>query len=241
MNRYIAILLLACAAFAGCDMSDKPALPGKTGGAATAPWPPPVPEGTRVELAANLLAKNYYVLLDGSGSMIEHHCSGDRSKTEVAKEAIRKFGQMVPADANLGLFAFDQSGITERVPLGIDNREQFYVALEKVGADSGTPLSTAIARARDALIAQAERQLGYGEYHLVIVTDGEANSGYDPTDVVNEIVAKTPIVIHTIGFCIGERHSLNQPGKIFYTDAQSPEDLRRALQNVLAESEISDH
>jgi hypothetical protein len=43
--------------------------------------------------------------------------------------------------------------------------------------------------------------------------------------------------LHTIGFDIGEGHSLNQPGKTDYSSAQNPEQLRKSLQDVLAESE----
>ena len=48
--------------------------------------------------------------------------------------------------------------------------------------------------------------------------------------------AATPIVLHTIGFCIDAKHSLNQPGRILYRQANDLEELRRGLQNVLAEA-----
>ncbi len=70
----------------------------------------------------------------------------------------------------------------------------------------------------------------------MIVTDGEASSGEDPTKVVNELLKRSPVIMHTIGFCIGEDHSLNQPGRILYKSANNPGDLRKGLQNVLAES-----
>jgi len=70
----------------------------------------------------------------------------------------------------------------------------------------------------------------------VVVTDGEASQGEDPRAEVNSIIATTPIVLHTIGFCIDSRHSLNQPGRILYRQANDLEELRRGLQNVLAEA-----
>ena len=86
------------------------------------------------------------------------------------------------------------------------------------------------------LIRQGRRQLGYGEYHLIVVTDGQASSGQDPTGVVDEILASSPVVIHTIGFCIGEDHSLNQKGRVLYRTAQNAAELREGLEQVLAEA-----
>lgn len=44
------------------------------------------------------------------------------------------------------------------------------------------------------------------------------------------------MVLHTIGFCIGEKHSLNQPGRTLYRAADNPEQLRAGLADVLAEA-----
>jgi hypothetical protein len=50
----------------------------------------------------------------------------------------------------------------------------------------------------------------------------------------------TPINIYSIGFCIGENHALNQPGRTFYKAADNPAALRKGLEEVLAESETFD-
>jgi len=71
------------------------------------------------------------------------------------------------------------------------------------------PLSVAIEHGYKALTKQASLQLGYGEYHLVVVTDGEANTGYEPNKAVQSVLTESPVVIHTIGFCIRGSHSLN--------------------------------
>ena len=52
----------------------------------------------------------------------------------------------------------------------------------------------------------------------------------------SRLLAESPVVIHTIGFCIGEKHSLNQPGRIDYRAADDPVALARGLSAVLAES-----
>ena len=87
---------------------------------------------------------------------------------------------------------------------------------------------------------EARRQLGYGEFHLVIVTDGEADDQEDPTSVVTFALGETPIIVHTVGFCIGQNHSLNQPGKTLYKSAKDKESLNEGLVDVLAESENFD-
>jgi Mg-chelatase subunit ChlD len=183
-----------------------------------------------VVLDTNLLRANIYVIFDCSTSMGGY-------KVEEAKKAINQFGQSIPAEMGLGLTIFDGAGPSERIPLGIDNRPQFYKVVNSAEVGDGTPLSSAMQIGYDALRAQAKRQLGYGEYHLVVVTDGEANPGYDPGNLVNTITYESPVIIHTIGFHIGTRHSLNQPGRTIYKDAQSPKDLAEGLDSVLAESD----
>jgi hypothetical protein len=44
-----------------------------------------------------------------------------------------------------------------------------------------------------------------------------------------------PVQIYTIGFCISES-ALNQPDRIIYQSANNPEELRKGLERVLAES-----
>lgn len=190
----------------------------------------------KVELASDLTQRNYYVILDGSGSMSDRGCSGSANKISAAKTALAEFAKAVPSGAKLGLLVFDALGTSERVPLGVGNRDRFREVVQSVNASGGTPLRSAIALGLDKLEEQARRQLGYGEYNLVVVTDGEASGTEDPRAVVKDILARSPVTIHTIGFCIGENHSLNQPGRTLYKAAQNPEQLRAGLEDVLAES-----
>lgn len=185
-----------------------------------------------------LTRHNYLIVLDGSGSMADQKCSGDLRKIDAAKAAIKAFAAKLGPEDNLGLCAFDSQGVSERTPLGTNNRKEFNQALSNVLSDSSTPLSDAVQLGYDVIKKQARRQLGYGQYFLVIVTDGEANPGYDPTAIVNTIVAESPVIISTVGFCIGEGHSLNRPGLTLYHDATNLKQLNEGLESVLAESEF---
>jgi uncharacterized protein YegL len=196
-------------------------------------WPPP---GKPDKLAQDLTARNFYVVLDGSGSMSERACMGDGRKMDQAKAALETFSKAVPRNANLGLLVFDSRGVQEHVPLALDNRPNFLRQVAITAPSGGTPLRDAVALARQRLEDQARRQLGYGEYTLVVVTDGEASGGQDPRPVVNDMLARTPIIIHTIGFCINTRHSLNQPGRTVYKAANDRADLERGLEAALAEA-----
>lgn len=191
-------------------------------------------------VAADFDTANYYVVLDGSGSMEERRCSGNLSKMDAAKEALLTFARQFPPAANLGLAVFDGSGLSERLPLGPLDMGRLSGEVGAIQAEGGTPLQNALALGYQALTAQGQRQLGYGEYHLVVVTDGEANEGQDPSPVVQHVLTRSPVVIHTIGFCIGERHSLNQAGFIDYRAADDPAALAASLTAVLAESPVFD-
>lgn len=196
-------------------------------------WPADV-EG--VKPAKNLLANNYYIVLDGSGSMAATTCAEGSDKMTVAKQAIANFAQQIPSDANIALYSFDRNGTKERLPLASKQTDAFFAQVKAIQPGSNTPLKTAMTQGYRSLQAQAVKQLGYGEYHLVVVTDGIATEGESPNAIIDTILQQSPIVIHSIGFCIDENHALNQPGMTFYTAADSAEALQQGLQKVLAEA-----
>lgn len=197
-------------------------------------WPV-IPEAQSVQVG-NLTQKNYYLVFDGSGSMGDSNCSNGQSKIAVAKQAVVEFINKIPGDANIGLIVFDGRGSYQRAVLGSSSKQQAISEIGKSTAGGGTPLRSTIEYAYNALTAQAQHQLGYGEYHLVVITDGEASGGEDPRRVVNDMLSHSPVVLHTIGFCIEGGHSLNQQGLAFYRQANNPEQLALGLDSVLAEA-----
>ncbi len=203
-------------------------------------WPPSAEKEENILPADQWSRKNYVMIFDGSGSMSKQGCSGKKTKSTVAKEAVADWAKSVPADANLGLIVFDQKGFAVRLQLGQGDRQEFVQQVKAVVPDSSTPLTQAVQTAYETLTAQAGKQLGYGEYHMVIVTDGVANQPEKLTGTVNSVLARSPIIISTIGFCITDTHSLNQPGRTIYKAADNPAALQQGLQDVLAESESFD-
>jgi uncharacterized protein with von Willebrand factor type A (vWA) domain len=178
---------------------------------------------------SELSKKNYYLIFDGSGSM-----RGEKIKT--AKEAVKRFIQLIPSDANIGLAAFDSNGSSERAALGSE-RDHILAMVDSISVGGATPLGASIDIAHGRFAEQGKKQRGYGEYNLVIITDGQATDGSRLTKAVDAILKKSPIVIHTIGFHIGSGHPLNQPGKIYYKTAYNFEELSQGLESVLAETE----
>jgi hypothetical protein len=189
------------------------------------------------------LTRNFYVIFDGSGSMSEalnKQCQGDKrfgSRLEGAKWAVEQFIPLVPSDVNLGLWIFDANGNSERLPLGHESRAQFLTAIQKTRSGGRTPLTESIEQAVNRLVEQRDRQLGYGEFRLVVVTDGEA-TGRPLTQAV-AYARERRIPIYTIGLCLGAQHELRKYS-VSYRAADSIEALRRGLEETLAETSVFD-
>lgn len=174
--------------------------------------------------------------MDGSGSMGEsttHECGGDqrfRDKMSGARWAIKKFLEQVPEDVHIGLFVFDSQGRREVVPLGGGNRTAFIQAVENIREGGGTPLAEAIQYGTDKLVEKYKQQLGYGEFRLVIVTDGKAQQ--IPEAAL--YAAKYGIPIYTIGLCVGTDHPLRHYS-VSYRAADNFADLSQGLKDTLGE------
>ena len=137
-----------------------------------------------VEVQENLSQKNYYIIFDGSGSMSD-------SKIVDAKKAVKRFVNIIPEGANIGILVFDNLGIFERSPLGA-KRENIIMQINKIMPRGRTPLGKSIEISYEKLAEQARKQLGYGEYNLVIITDGIETDGFTMTNVVEKILQDSP-------------------------------------------------
>ncbi len=237
-NRFTQLLaaVLLSVVLVSCNDNAQPA-PQQPVAIAVQAAPPPVP------VADNLLADNWEFVLDASGSMGSSACgTGGNARMETAKDGTMKFSRSLPESANLGLIVFsdhDRGGIQEWLKLGTGagNRTEFIKLVSGIRPYGGTPLRSAIELGVAALNRQSQMQRGYGTYHLVVVTDGDADVGQDPSNYVKKLVATTPISVHTIGFCVDGRHSLDIKGVTQYASASNPQTLEQGLKAILAESE----
>ncbi len=200
-----------------------------------------IPLDEDMEGAEVSLARNFYFIFDGSGSMDSEPggaCRGDQafgSKLDGAQWAVKEFLTKVPEDVNLGLYVFDRDRRDEVVPLGAGNREAFLAAVNNIHSGGGTPLAKGISFGAERLVEQYQRQLGYGDYRLVVVTDGRA----DQIPEAARYAGHFGMPIYAIGLCIDEEHPLRRYA-VSYRAADSFADLAEGLEETLAELEAVD-
>ena len=103
-------------------------------------------------------------------------------------------------------------------------------SINEVEAGGGTPLAKSIGFGTDRLVAQYKKQLGYGEYRLIVVTDGQASS----IPQAARYATRYGMPIYAIGLYIEGDHPLRTYA-VSYREANNYEDLERALEETLAE------
>ena len=199
-------------------------------------WPPPVTDpNEKVPVLGDkeLFNANWMVVLDNSGSMDTRSCSGNEIRMVAGGKAVHAFSQKRPDD-NFGLVVFTTRDPYAKVavPLGKKTQEKIGEVVRTIRADTNTPLRPAIKIAFDELGRQSKAQRGFGQYHIVVITDGEFNEGGDPAPLVKNIVTTTPVQVHTVGFCTGTSHRLNIPGYVTYVSIENASELNRALSAV---------
>ncbi|HEV2037890.1 MAG TPA: vWA domain-containing protein [Candidatus Eremiobacteraceae bacterium] len=241
----VAVAVVALSLLAACGDSQPPASKAPAPKAEpvqsvppVAAWPPPAPPDTPV--AQDLLADNWEFVIDASGSMGSSACgTGGQPRMETAKSGVITFNQSLPEKANRGLVVFSERsrpGIQEWLKLGSGNRAEFTRLVSRILPQGGTPLRSSIQLAAKVLTTQAQMQRGYGTYHLVVVTDGEADEGEGPGPYTKNLVTTTAITVHVIGFCVDGKHSLDLKGYTQYASASNPATLEKGLKAILAES-----
>ena len=191
-----------------------------------------------VTVADKMITRNFVVIFDDSGSMDYKDADGNR-KIDTAKNAVVEWSNSVPNGANVGLVSF-HNGVWSLQPLTPASKEQLISAVRNIKHGGRTPLSAAFQASFNMLTKQGLHQLGYGEYTMVVITDGEANESSKLNHWVHFVLNNSPIQIYTIGFGIGADHTLNQPGLTQYKPAENLAELQKGLKEVLAESETFD-
>ena len=176
------------------------------------------------------------VVLDDSGSMLDPMPGSRDNKMSVAKGALREVFEALPPGARVGVFALNSPGPAGGYELlGIEPHASAEVAgvLDGLQAGGNTPLGERLAEAAAALAAERTARK-YGDYRLLIVTDGEAS---DP----DRLAAAVPralgagLTVDVIGVAMAGDHTL-ATAVDRYRRADDPAALRAALEEVLAES-----
>jgi Mg-chelatase subunit ChlD len=164
---------------------------------------------------------------------------GDRLRS--AKMAAIELVNKLPEEVAIGLYAFDASGEGERVPLGLKNRAAILKAIGKFEAGGATPLNRACIIGTETLVTKRAMQLGYGEFRLIVLTDGQSSDSLTPfTRKMQRLLDKgDSIPLYTIGFQLAGDHALRQ-WSVFYQNAQNLEELKKALADATAELESFD-
>jgi len=184
-------------------------------------------------------ASNFYFLFDMSGSMDEN-CSG-KSKIDGAKEAITRFLKNIPDNVNIGLMLFGTGsgeGFAEILPIGSGNKDEFMKIINSLQPTGRTPLGEALLASVDKIIEQYKKQLGYGTYRIIIITDGE-QTGIDLKEPCNYLAQHGFIGLYSIGLCMKSSHTLKKYS-LSYRDANNYEELEQALVEATAESDVFD-
>lgn len=230
------LVMLSAVLFAGCGREQPERTPSPTDitRMESSPKAAPVDEPESYLDGEPSLVRNFYFVFDDSGSM-EGQVGTAGTRIEIAKRATIEFLTKVPADVQMALYALNKG---ELVALGTDNRDDFVAQVGRLHANGDTPLNAAIRQAVDALVAQRRKQLGYGEFRVIVVTDGEARDG-DIAKLAGPYARRARVPLYTIGFLVGKDHALRQ-FSVSYRAADNEQDLRRSLEEVAAESESFD-
>lgn len=180
---------------------------------------------------------NVVVILDNSGSMNEGMQSGG-TRIAAAKAALLKVLDQTPQGASVGVLLLNAGSNGKwLVPLGPVDKTAIQSAVADLRANGGTPLGGSMKEAADALLQLRESQR-YGDYKLLIVSDGEATDKPLVERFLPEIQARG-LLIDVIGVDMGREHSLAKRAST-YRNASDPKSLEQAISAVvLGESSTS--
>lgn len=178
------------------------------------------------------------IIVDDSSSMDSGGCAGDKgSRIKAANWALHEYLPNAPPEIYLGLYTFRKGFV---VPFGTDNRQEILDVVDDLDAKSDTPLNRAIRDSADALGAQRARQLGYGRFGIIVISDGEATDGAsDASDGIDYAQARErfngELAIFTVGYCLPEDHALRNRSLV-YRSADNPQGLLEALMEIKIEN-----
>ena len=185
--------------------------------------------------AGTLLAsQKVVVVVDDSGSMDDRmRYEKQVRKMTAAKQALQVVLQKLPEDAEVGMLALNRGWL---IPIQALDRNKLQKQVERLRARGGTPLGTRMKEATDALLELRSKD-AYGDFRLLVVTDGEASDQEVLTSVLPDIMSRH-LVVDVIGVDMKSEHSLATE-VTNYRRADDPGSLEAAIAESLAESDDS--
>lgn len=179
-------------------------------------------------------AEHVVILLDASMSMTTD-MTPDQTRMDAAKAAIGRVVEGLPDGVPLGLVAFTTEGRTEWFhPMGPLDKARFREGLAAIEPGGGTPLGAYIEVAANALLKARKASEGFGEYRLIVVTDGEAEDP-DRMEAAAQALLARGIVLDVVGVQMETDHSLARMAQS-YRNADDAGALERAVSALLAET-----
>lgn len=178
---------------------------------------------------------NVVIILDASGSMKSNMRNTRVQKMVAAKRALIEVLRTVPQNTQIGLLVFSGTNVKNHwvYPLGPRNDARLNNTIATIEPGGGTPLGAYIKIGADRLIQERKNQMGYGQFRLLIVTDGQAQdlqlvNSYTPA------VLSRGIIMDVIGVDMVQNHTLAT--KVHsYRKADNPDSLKTAVAEVFAE------
>lgn len=189
-------------------------------------------------VAQDVYVDNVVIVLDSSGSMDSKMSNGNIRKIDAAKLALKEVLKTIPQSTHVGLLVFSAGNTPQDwvYPLGPRNDQKLMEAIDLPQPNNGTPLGTYLKIGADRLLKARKDQYGYGSYRLLVVTDGEADTGGEDRKVeeyVPDIISRG-IIVDVIGVNMSSRHTLATKVNS-YRSANDPKSLKQAVQEVFAE------
>jgi von Willebrand factor type A domain len=179
------------------------------------------------------------IVLDDSGSM-NKSMAGNEPKMVVAKRALIRVIETLPPNTQLGILLMNGASADKGwlVPLGPLDVVEATRRVSATVADGGTPLGASMKRGLDELLKLRDER-PYGEYRLLVVTDGEASDA----DVLKRnlpLIVSRGVVLDVIGVDMQADHSLAKRSHS-YRRANDAQSFEKALKEVFAESTADDN
>lgn len=169
------------------------------------------------------------IVFDDSGSMGEDF--GGQPRMDAAKRGLKVVLQSVSTSTWIGLLALNAGWAYDLGPL---DQERLNAVIYNISTNGGTPLARSIKAGADRLMAEREKQFGYGSYRLLVVTDGAETANTDLIETYPPEVRARGLTLDVIGVGIGQEHALRKNAHS-YRSADNPRELEKAIREVLAE------